>query len=419
MWAMRTQTSKGITTTIYLDTRKPLKDGLFPVKLRITYRRKSRFYSIGLSLTEEDFSKVVGEKPRGDYKEIQRLFHKIEIKAEAIYKDLNPFTFESFKQSFLRKSVVADDALGLIESKSNDLESQGRVNTAISYRCALNSMRKFWGRSLLPFEDVTPKFLENYESWMISNGNSLTTVGIYLRCIRSVYNQAIAKGLVNKDLYPFGIQSNRYTIPAPRNIKKALTIREIEKLFKYKALPGSGEELYLDVWKFSYLCNGINIKDICLLKYSDLSKDTVRFHRSKTSRTNRSPRPIIAVRVPTVDEIIEKWGVRPTLEEKYIFPFLDEESSPQRIKERVAVIVKQVNYHMAKIGKSLGINPKITTYTARHSFATILKRSGVNVSYISEALGHTDIKTTENYLDSFEIDQKRVIAEKLTLWSSQ
>ena len=63
----------------------------------------------------------------------------------------------------------------------------------------------------------------------------------------------------------------------------------------------------------------------------------------------------------------------------------------------------------------IGVEP-MTSWLPRHSFATVLKRSGVNVTFISDALGHTNIKTTENYLDSFEDEQKKEIAKKLTAW---
>ncbi|MCX6226263.1 MAG: tyrosine-type recombinase/integrase [Bacteroidia bacterium] len=69
-----------------------------------------------------------------------------------------------------------------------------------------------------------------------------------------------------------------------------------------------------------------------------------------------------------------------------------------------------------RIGQSVGIQAHITSYTARHSFATVLKRSGVNISYISEALGQTDVKTTASYLDSFESDEQMKITAKLTDW---
>ncbi len=262
---MKSFLTSGVTTCICLDTRKPLKDGSFPVKVRVTYKRTSRYYATKYSLAEEDYSKVMGEKPRGEYKEMRKLFDKIDEKAVEVIKKLNPFTFDSFKIGFFDKSSYSDDVFGLFEAYISELRTEERVNTAISYECTLASLKKYHVKSLLTFEEVTSKFLNQYESWMLSEGNTLTTVGIYLRSLRSIFNKAVDKGLARRELYPFGTNSGKYRIPTPRNVKKALIIEDIKKLFLYQPEPGSGEEMYRDLWKFSYLCNGINVKDICLL----------------------------------------------------------------------------------------------------------------------------------------------------------
>jgi len=73
-----------------------------------------------------------------------------------------------------------------------------------------------------------------------------------------------------------------------------------------------------------------------------------------------------------------------------------------------------VNKYIRKVAGKLELKADVTTYTARHSFATILKRAGANTSFISEALGHSDLPTTEAYLGSFGIDQKKAMAAHLT-----
>jgi len=82
---------------------------------------------------------------------------------------------------------------------------------------------------------ITPVFLNQYEAWMLNNGRSTTTVGIYLRSLRTIYNKGIEAGIVDKESYPF--KKGKYQIPAGRNIKKALTIGEIQKIFEYPVKP--------------------------------------------------------------------------------------------------------------------------------------------------------------------------------------
>jgi len=110
--------------------------------------------------------------------------------------------------------------------------------------------------------------------------------------------------------------------------------------------------------------------------------------------------------------IMVKWGNEPK-PEHYIFPFLKGGEDPVQMKQKVNDITRRINRKMKRIGQDLGYG-KISTYTARHSFATVLKRSGANISFISESLGHADLKTTENYLDSFETETRKQNSALLT-----
>jgi len=97
----------------------------------------------------------------------------------------------------------------------------------------------------------------------------------------------------------------------------------------------------------------------------------------------------------------------------YVFPFLTGNETPLEQKKRIQDITRRINKHIKKIGDKLGIT-NISTYTARHSFASVLKRSGANIAYISDSLGHSDLKTTENYLASFEKEERIKNAALLT-----
>ena len=82
-------------------------------------------------------------------------------------------------------------------------------------------------------------------------------------------------------------------------------------------------------------------------------------------------------------------------------------------KNRVHKVLAKVNRELKVLASELEIEADMTTYVARHSFATILKNSGVNISLISEMLGHTDLKTTQIYLDSFENTQMEAAMSNL------
>lgn len=122
---------------------------------------------------------------------------------------------------------------------------------------------------------------------------------------------------------------------------------------------------------------------------------------------------ITSILLPEMEQIIECWGNPERKPENFIFPFLSSGVTPVDEKRIVKNVTRLINKKMITLGKSLSIGP-VTTYTARHSFVTVLKRSGANIAYISESLGHSDLRTTESYLKSFEKKERLKNAAELT-----
>jgi integrase len=121
--------------------------------------------------------------------------------------------------------------------------------------------------------------------------------------------------------------------------------------------------------------------------------------------------------VPLLDEaldIIKKWGNKNISSETYLFPVLNENLSPERERQLIKQLNDVINANMKTIAKSVGLNEVVTTYAARHSFATILQRSGASTEFISEALGHSNVKTTQSYLAGFEDKSKKEMVKVLT-----
>ncbi|MDR0574385.1 MAG: tyrosine-type recombinase/integrase [Tannerella sp.] len=149
------------------------------------------------------------------------------------------------------------------------------------------------------------------------------------------------------------------------------------------------------------------------LKYSNIHNGEISFLRAKTARTSKVKKEVSAIITPEMQAIIDRWGNKEHKPDSYIFGYLSGSETPLEQKDKIQSTVKLCNKRLKKIGKAVGID-EISTYTARHSFATVLKRSGANISYISESLGHNDLKTTENYLASFEREEREKNARLLT-----
>ena len=180
---------KKATTAIILEERKPQQVNKYPVKLRVTYKRVRRYYTLkdlkdkSLIMTKEEFAKVQGTRPRDTYKEFSIHLSTIEKKAIKVIGNLPVFTFEAFERNFFSNNSDGRDLLSSLKNTATDLRKADRISYAVSYECASNSLKEYSGSTILPFENIDVHFLNEYEKWMQNSGNSLTTVGIYLSLI--------------------------------------------------------------------------------------------------------------------------------------------------------------------------------------------------------------------------------------------
>ena len=396
----------GVTTTIILDNRRVLADGGYPVKVRVTYNRKVKYFSTGKSLTPTEWDVVWTTKNKELSSTRKDIINSFELVKEAV-EDLTYAGDFSFVKLIAKLRHASSTSLNdLIEEVIADFRSKEQIGTAQMYSFLLLAINKYRGRVVL--SAITPQWLEGFEAYMATYMRP-TTIAIRLRTLRAVLNYGIREGVLRQSDYPFG--RGKFEIQEGEGRKMALTIEQIGKIARYD----DGDTLsrkYRDWWMFLYFCNGINVADFVQLKYKDMVGGEIRFVRQKTAKTTRKRKEIAVVVTEPMQEIIERWG-NPVAPNNYIFPILDgKESIEERIR-KTHNATRAISQRMEKIAKALGI-PHISTYTARHSFATVLKRAGANIAYISESLGHTDLKTTEHYLASFEREEREKNAALLT-----
>ena len=410
-----------MNTSIYLHlyTQRKKKSGKYPVKVRVVYLSKYHDYRTKLNLTEEEFNEASIVSPKKKYLQIRKELDEINVRVNTIVSEIGVFTFQKFKDAYFGRMKDAADVFSFYEEYIEVLKTDGQLKTAIGYTTAMNSLKKF--KPTIGFYDVDVRFLKNYHNWLLEqpvsktkNGVSETTVGIYMRKLRTIYLYAVSKGIIKMGPeYPFG--KRRYVIPAGRNVKKALTLNEIGLIYNYKAISGSAEDKAKDLWMFSYLCNGINFKDIAMLRNNNIDGNMIRFVRAKTKRANQSNQSVISC--PITDKlacIIKKWRANNIEGNAYLFDILNVGDSIEMQQKKIDQFIKTTNKYIKRISQRLGIEKNVTTYFSRHSAATIMKRAGVSIDLISESLGHANTKTTKSYLDSFDDESKMFIAETLS-----
>ncbi|MCJ7449517.1 MAG: site-specific integrase [Bacteroidales bacterium] len=397
----------GITVSVIFDTRRTKEDLTFPVKYRVTYNRKQVYYPSGIDLTENQWQ-IIGTTKNKELVDLRELIQIGFDKVKAHIKEMTReegFSFQGLNNRL--KQGKQNSVLSEFYSKIDRLEEEGRPGTASAYRCAINSIQKFTSLNL-KFADISPEWLRKYERHMIEEGRSMATVGIYMRAIRAIINEN--KTFITPAQYPFG--RGKYEIKKGSGRKMALTLSQINEILKLD-LPTEEARKYRSLWYFSFLTNGININDMLRLKYSNIENGEILFLRGKTVRTNPNQKEIRATILPEMKTIIKKWGNHDRNPDNYIFPFLTNSMTPVQIRVRVQDVTRRINRRMKTIGETLGYG-SISTYNARHSYASILKHHHVDLAFISESLGHSDLKTTEAYLSSFDNVERAKVASILT-----
>lgn len=154
----------------------------------------------------------------------------------------------------------------------------------------------------------------------------------------------------------------------------------------------------------------MNVADIIKLKYKNVSGEYLSFERTKTELTFRGRDAIIIIICPLNDDMlqtIEKWGNKDKSPDNFIFPIISYDITEVEVRLIKQNFVQFISKNMKKICKIVGVDIPIRTMEARHTFSTILKNSGVSPHYVKEALGHTPLQTTENYLAGFEDEYKQ------------
>lgn len=406
---------KEATVSLYQDTRRGLENGDFPIKLRVYFHR-AKLYDTGISMSKDEFKHAyLSPFPRGRYKRLQIKLKAIESKAIEALKQIKDFSFYKFERQVFKARSSVNNVFYYFNEYIELLESEERIGSASNYISTVKSLKEFCGlgRKNLPekveFDFFDVNILNKYERWMLGRNLKRTTVGIYLRALRRIFNLAIENADIPQEIYPF----KKYKIPTGRNIKKNLSSDIMKSLLTADLMGDEFIEKARDFWFFSYQCNGMNIRDVAELKFRNLGEGYFSFLRKKTYNTTKSdPRPIVVPITSNIAKFFLKYGIKNGQADDYVFPIFSRNMDAKE-KYRVNMnFVRFINQHMVRLGKRLGIPFNIGTMHARHSFTTRAVRLA-GLEFAQEALGHTTIITTQNYWAGFENEAKIKVAEQL------
>lgn len=374
---------------------RPLKDGAFSVALRVTFRRKSKFFFLNRHCSRSDWDEKSGRFNRSfpDYRRENDVLRTYEQRAadaiRAMERDGVPFTFERLHAAVFLADQVGGATLvvSFLREIRDELRALGRFGNSNFYHSTANVVFAFRPRAALA--DLDASWLAKFERWI--DANRETNDGgksIYLRTLRAMCNRAISDKLCPRSWYPFEGYSLAHL--KTRKAKKSAGLDFIRALESY-APADDRQALARDLFLFSFYTRGMNLADIADLTADNLQGGRVVYVRKKTGR---SYSVALSEKAAAIIARYAGW-VR-------LFPvYLDQVTDQQKHYRRNKVST-QINRALRVIAKALGFPvTDLSFYTARHTYADSLKKAGVSVSVISQALGHADLRTTDNYLKSF------------------
>lgn len=396
------------------DSSQPL----YPVKIYVydPLTRKGNRYGTIYSFTKSEFESIwLTVKPRKQNQELRSNLEALYAKTVADIESIGQFTFAEFEKTLSRKSTDTNNVYwhyGQLIAAKSGIDSISNIEL---YKYSLKSIRGYVGslstkgkmEDLLPFEAITVDWLRKYESYMERLEKSKTTIAMYLKPLQAVFNAAGIKS--DNPIYPFG--PGKFRIKQARKSNKALSDEDLKALLNSDP-ETEDQEKAKAFFFFSYFCNGMNVKDIVLLRHAQIKNDEFSFYRSKTKTTDSIQKEIKVCLNDYTKMVINEFGNKPNGSSKQlVFPVINEFDSKETIYKKIKAFTRFINQHIKKLAISVGVTGEISTYYARHSYATGLIREGLPIAFLQELLGHSDAKTTQLYLNGFTDKSRRDAAD--------
>lgn len=424
------------TVRVVFRTYDIQKDGTCPFFICITKQRKRKYIATGITLDPKywDEKKKAIRKSypltlkRDLEQRLKKLVEKYEAAADVLADadEQHDPTSVANKAIEDRKQTRRTTLLAYIDSLVEDMMKARKTGNGLVYRDLRNQLAKFifdvYHTQDLSFDKVTVKFCNEWENTLRASGTTDNTLSNRFRTLRAVLNRAIANGFAKPDTYPFArntAEKHKFSIGKfdTSTQKRAITREDIRKVENFVPMgshtgqwagmknTAEVERLTLakDVFLFSFYVGGINFVDLAKLRWNNLATDSDGNIRLSYVRQKTGGKFSVKL-LPAASVIIEQYRQYTyRTADSYVFSILDIEQhkTETQINDRLNKVLGQVNKSLKIIAERAGVDTPLTTYVARHSFATVLRRSGIATAVISQAMGHKSEAVTTIYLDSF------------------
>jgi len=405
-----------------------------PVSIIIQKERVLCYHHLPYKVTRARYDEIYkstgrgknGGDPKGPYAMKQEIEGSFESALVMLKKrfGIQPFSPKQALQ-VLQGLEVERTAGGSLTDLWLEVAANPRLkhNTQDSYNTARNSFIKFFGeREGFVY---TPDEINKWEDDIISKAKDghKTTVGFYERALKVVMNEAIERGLMSREDYPFGGRNGIKIPRGARRQKQYLNVNkmtELYQMFERRDYPSgwtdderAEADKYLGMFLLQYLCNGCNLRDLALLQYNDYYFNTggkaFSFLRGKTARRNDTDQLVEIPIIPQLQLILDRIAAPPQ-KDGLVFPWLlNGATTEEEIDNKVKEGNKDVRKCMHEIAQHLEWTVRPGGAWCRHSFATNLEHANPELhNYVHQAIGHalaaSDV--TGLYIDLFPLEKQ-------------
>lgn len=401
------------SVALYLR-KKPLRNGTYPIQIRITKNRKNVYITTEASILadywDEDKQRVKKSHPNS-----ARMNNYLVTKLAEV-EDIN-FELEK-KEPTVSAQTIQKQVIAPLKGKSffafadeylENLKTAGNYNVYTSEKPRITRFRKFLNRDIT-FQEITPSLLQAFEAYLLGEVKvTKRTVSNYMILIRLLFNRAIATTpqIVGIEYYPFGKGKMKVTIP--ESMKIGCTEEEVSLIENIQLDPESLDNHARNIWLFSFYLAGMRGSDVLLTNVNDLIDGRLFYTMGKNDKPG-------SLKLPEKALVIAKWYMsRGINRNNLLFPLLNhvtDFSDTYDVQRKIKHTIKRLDQALKRIAKQLEIKKKLTMHISRHTFGNI---SGDKIPprLLQKLYRHSSISTTMIYQQNFMFKDADDALEKI------
>lgn len=389
---------------LMLNKQRMLSSGKFPLVFQIIHQRRKRLIYTKFKLYPEEFNDLLLEVKAGKRtayslteirainKELKREYKRILLRIKELENRGECFTVNDLVES-RKKDVSYFYLLQYTELQIARKRKKEKEGIAVAYQSTYVSLKKYINtlserKKDVNMHEVNYGFVMGYEDFLYAQKVSENTVNYYLRNFRTLYNAAIKDGYRQHGDSPFAYVRTR----ACKTVKRALSKENMRLLSSLSISNSPYLEFSRDLYLFSFYAQGMAFVDIAFLNKKNIYGGLLTYSRRKSKQL------IHIVVTPQMQKLIDKYSN----DSEYLFPIIDPLNKEQSVYKQYRLALGRINRYLKKLAAGLNLRIPLTTYTARHTWATLARDSGAPLSVISAGLGHTSEEMTRIYLKDFD-----------------